>query len=760
MSNQKFKVEQYQNMGGINSKFSPHLTSPLEFLDIKNFDFQTPGCLTQRWGSTQYMSQTLVGKITALSEYQRLSGLSTVIVGTTGGLYYGATTGVFQGMSLGPLGVTQQVNNVIDAVIGEGIFKPFIWQTIGMSTTPFLSTINGTRQGVYYQGATSQYIGHIGSTYGPMSYTVSPIVYGGNYSSISYLVDRAFIADGNKFLKFDGANFNNVGLPLPYAASLIGAAVAIGNSAVGFGGTGIAVFYASYVNNRGFESNIMPVASVIGPASFTGMNAAYASTFSVQMVQMTLTLNTPLSYGISTINIYAYGLDVSNLPVISTVDTEYHGYFPDTTTWGKPFVKIQSFPASGSTLTTIPLGNTAGPNNSNFRSIVTNNGPLANPYTNQYLTLGLTLGSLNQYKSIVYANNSASYVIGTTAPASYSFIDSYANTYQMPFLPQYLSVFDNRLFCAGFSSAPSTVWFSDVKEPEGFLPANSFEVRTNDADYITAMQAYQTRLYIFKKNSFHVLTGDNPDNFFMQEISPIYGCLNNRSVVIFENLMYFLDRKGVVEYTGSNISFASVKIQPIFDRMNYSAAVTTACAAHDKLRNQVLFAIPVDGSTTNNLTVVYDYVAQAWTTHDGYNASIFAEIQGYNTTRRLFCGDYSGRVNWFSASFLSDNGSGITLSYKTRFLHDMGDSVQKQFRRLYLNADSLGTTLSNKINMYQDYGTSIVLGTTLNLGAFQDRIDYGISAKSLAYELITVNSTNSPLKIHGFVIESRLQRNV
>ena len=762
MSNPKFKVENYQNLGGINSKFSPHLTTPLEFLDIKNYDFQTPGSLSQRWGSTQYMGQTLAGKITALSEYQKLDGSSYIIVGSSGGLWFGATTGQFQGMSLGAYGVTQQVNSTIDAVYGEGLFNPFTITTIGPSFAPYLELTQIARQGFCYQGSTSQYIGHIGTSYSTMTYTTNPVSHGGEYSSIAYLVDRMFIANGKKFSKFDGATLNNVGLPLPYKIGLTGTLVSIGNSAVGFGGTGIAMFYMSYVNNRGFESNIVPVCSVIGPASFTGLNAAYASTFQSQMIAMTLTVSTPLSYGISTINMYSFGIDASNLPIVGTLNTEYHSYFPDSTAWTKPFVKINSFPASGSTTTVLAWGTTIGSanTNANFKAIVSNNGLLPNPYTNQYLTLGLSLGTLNQLKSIVYSNTSASYIISSAVPSTYTFNDSYANLVQGDFLPRYLAVYDNRLFSAGFSATPSTVWFSDVKEPEGYLPSNNFEVRTNDGDYITAMASYQTRLYIFKKNSFHVLGGDNPNNFFIQEVSNQYGCLNNRCAVVFENLIFFLDRKGIVEYTGSNISYSSLKIQPIFDRMNYAIALTTACGIHDKLRNQILFAIPIDGATSNNITVVYDYVAKSWTYHTGYNASIFAEIQGNYDIKRLFCGDFQGRMNSFSASFLSDNGSGITLSYKTRYLHDVGDSVQKQFRRLYVNADNLGSTLLSKVNIMQDYGTSIVLGTTLIQGAFQERIDFGISAKSLAFEMITVNTTNSPLKIHGFTIESRIQRKV
>jgi len=744
MSNPKFKVENYSNLGGINSKFSPHLTSPLEFLDIKNFDFQTPGSLTQRWGSTQYIGQTLAGKITALSEYQKLDGTSMIIFGSSGGLWHGATTGNHQGMSLTVLGVTNSMTSA-GATLAYGPVHSFNFLYQGASV-PYIYM--STPQGMFYKGNSGQY--SIGAT--TISPTLSwgfnilPQVISSGYASIAYLVDQMFIANGSYFMKFDGTTCTPVGLPIPTAASLsAGYTSNPGVSLRGFGGTGIAVFYISYINNRGFESPIVPLAAIVGSGNATlmskGTPVGLGAGYGTGLVSATLIVNTPLTYGISAINVYSY---------VTQDKLNFPQYFPETEEWSYPFVKRETIAVSGSTITAVALGVAIG----SMLRFVQNLGELANSSANAYDPIGLTTGS-----------SMSIYYMGTTLLSDLSNFQSWTfkngyNPYISNFYPQFLSVFDNRLFCAGFSSAPSTVVFSDVKEPEGYLPENSFEVRTNDSDYITAMKAYQTRLYIFKKNSFHVLSGDSPANFFVQEISNIYGCLNNRCVVIFENVMFFLDRKGVIEYTGSNISFVSTKIQPIFDRMNYSSALTEACAAHDKLRNQVLFAIPIDESTTNNITVVYDYVANAWTYHQGYNASIFAEIQGRNTIKRLFNGDYNGRVNWFSASFLSDNGSAITLSYKTRYLHDLGDSVQKQFRRLYVNADQLSATLSNKINFYQDYGTSIVLATTLNLGAFQERIDYGISAKSLAYELISVNTTSSPLKINGFTIESRMQRKV
>jgi len=112
------------------------------------------------------------------------------------------------------------------------------------------------------------------------------------------------------------------------------------------------------------------------------------------------------------------------------------------------------------------------------------------------------------------------------------------------------------------------------------------------------------------------------------------------------------------------------------------------------------------------------------------------------------------------------------MYFKTRYMHDLGQSIQKQFRRVYLNADpvygvtsSAGVTSTYNVtfpmpmNFYQDYGPSIVLSISFALGAFQDRNDFGISAKALAFEIFALPNS-SPLKIHGFTIEQRMQRNV
>ncbi len=438
-------------------------------------------------------------------------------------------------------------------------------------------------------------------------------------------------------------------------------------------------------------------------------------------------LFTPSYLDISSVNVYSYFVP-GTFPITLPFD-------PGQQNWFRPYGLLANYPATGAT-TRIPLGSTSG----YWRQMVNNGLPTVDPDL-----------FINQVFGITYIFNN----IGSFAVRTLTEIDV------NQFVPRYLELFQNRLYAAGFSAALSSIYYSDVGEPERFRVDSNVEVRTNDADFITALKTYSNRLMIFKKNSFHSLFADSDGNVgSIQESSTIYGALNNRCVVAFDDYLVFLDRKGVIHFNGASLEVLSDKIQPIFDRMNYNVALNTATMSHDKIRNQFVVSIPVDGSSFNNLTAVYDYLASSWTTYDGqYTPTVYAQIKGYNNTKNLFYGSSSGTINWFGPSFLSDNGAGYTCSFKTRFLHDMGESIEKQFRRLYINADSGVTNYILPIKFYQDYGASVVYSATMTIVGFQNRIDYGIPAKSLAFELFNMQS-DSPLRINGFTIESRLQRKV
>ncbi len=755
LSEPKRKSEEYAHLGGMDSKTTSYDSTPLKFLDLQNYDFFTPGALSQRWGSTMYFGQTFPGPVHSLFEFARLDGSSYVVSSYSGGIYYGATTGQNQGISFTFQGATIQQYGLVPMFLGVslagGASPNFIDFALNVENS------NYAGGGARYKGITSNPRWGLGITTNyAMPINIAPTsVQSDNTLDHVVFQNWVFAADGNKFFKFDGATTYAIGLPPPLRATTpawTGITISVDNTSWSKQGLqvgpsfGTYYLYLSYVNNRGFESPAWPLFSLVANTSFNASLGLYGlvgtTLFSgwSAIASVTMTIGTPLEYGISAINVYSFydtiNADIGQTFAPNLTDINYRTFADNVTNrfWNLgPPVLLNSYPSNGSTFITVSVGTTSGA----FSFLKDNSiGRLQNTQFSSYEPLGITT---------------------VTSP---SLISTIGSADLNGFFPRYLELYQNRLFCAGFSLTPSTVWFSDIAEPEGYKPDFNFEVRTNDGDVITAMRAYQSRLYIFKEKSFHLLVGDDQSNFDINQISDQYGCVNNRSVVVYHDILLFLDRKGVMMWNGAGIQCLSTPIQPTFDRMNYAAARTEACGVHDKLKNQVIFSIPVDGATTNNLMCVYDYNIGQWTTYKGANASAMQAIVGRNGTKNVFYGDYQGRVNWMGASFLTDNGVGFTTYLKSRFFYELGQSSQKMYRRLYLNANNdPSATLIFNVNFFKDYSASTSVNSTMVLSGFQNRIDFGISARSIAFELSTIQ-TNLPLKIHGFTIESRLLRRV
>lgn len=361
--------------------------------------------------------------------------------------------------------------------------------------------------------------------------------------------------------------------------------------------------------------------------------------------------------------------------------------------------------------------------------------------------------------------------IGTVAAGTATFTDtgfSLSDVIAPPYIwftlaPRYIELFNNQLFMSGFSSLQSSVYFSDIGEPEGVGITASFEVRTNDGDRVTGMRSYFGQLVLFKQRSFHTLSGDNPQNFTLQERSDQYGCLSNRASAVYNDILLFLDRKGVAQFNGANISIVSNEVEDIFLRMNIPAAVDNAAMIHVKERNEIWTLIPIDGSTMNNQLVVYDYYSSAWYLRNGLNIQSLALVIYDKPYPTPFYGGYTGALYFFGNSLMGDNGHGMTCLVLTRF-HDRGNSTEEMWRRLWLDVTPLatdigGTTVIN-VGFFANHGLSApVLSRSMYGATWQTRIDFGIPAKSIAFEFSHFSNTQH-LQINGYALGARFQRDV
>jgi hypothetical protein len=684
----KKKEERYKAFGGINTKISQYLNSPLEFLNLENIDFQQPGSLNKRWGSTQYFGNSLSLKVNGLFEFIQLSGSSFLYV-----------------MAGGTFGLARN----------DGFTASFSGSTAGAS---------------YFE------------TFGSSSidgYSMSSL----NFDAVTFQ-DQFMFCNGKDFLKSTGSTVTFFGLPRCTFVGGLTAALTpqqmvygytVGGSSQSPGFTGIFYYKFAWVNSYGFA----------GAPNFFVPNSNSGAVVAAGATKITVSVLGPIEAGLNSPlgSLVPSNFDIKGIAVFRT-DSTALSISPsgDTnliiasdvfgnTSYLYETIESQDFWYLGT------VGLSAGSKAATF-------------IDTQYSVSGLTIMNNNILPWNFYPQAPFQIGIGLTAPVGFG----------LTYIPSFIEQHENRLFIAGISASPSTFYFSEEGEPEHFEADFGFEVRTNDGDTISGMKSYNGNLMVFKQSSFHSVNTSALSfaNWQITEVSSEYGCLSNRAVTTYENFCVFLDRKGIIEYNGANINILSTKIDPIFQRMNVSAAQKEACMAYDKQRNQILCDIPVDGATMNNLTVVYDIINQAWTTYKGYNSAITTIAKREFNTKQVFYGGYSGLVSSFGVSNLTDNGVGYTCVARSGFLTDLGNSTQKVFRRLFLDNTPQGASSALDVNLYQDYGSSIIINRTMYQNPFQSRIDFGISAKSLSVEFI-MGSTYA-MSLHGFTIEYRFQRAV
>lgn len=343
---------------------------------------------------------------------------------------------------------------------------------------------------------------------------------------------------------------------------------------------------------------------------------------------------------------------------------------------------------------------------------------------------------------------------------SYYFTQS-ATLLQSKFMeaPKYMALYNNFMVYGGFSLYPSVNRFSEIGSPNLVKPDNFIETRTNDGDKITGYAVFQGNALVFKERSISALNGISPDDLSQQEITTNYGCINNRTILQFENRLFFMDTEGVCEFNGVNTTVVSTKLEQTLKRMNLSVARDTACAVYIKDRNEAWFAIPLDSSTVNNCIVVYDHTVDAWTLYEGFSPYSMFVGKGALSANDVLWGNHTGIVYAFGESLTSDNGATITTVMQTKFHKRMGDSTTEMWRRFYLNSSTASVTTAATVDFIPNYGTSSSLQSTMYLDQFQNRIELGLPAKAMSVK-VTIGSTSDRIKIMGYTIESRYLRGV
>ena len=182
----------------------------------------------------------------------------------------------------------------------------------------------------------------------------------------------------------------------------------------------------------------------------------------------------------------------------------------------------------------------------------------------------------------------------------------------------------------------------------------------------------ENRVLIMKTLDVHMMTGfivtdangTLTNSASVQPVIQNYGVPNRgASVVVGGNVFFYASRRGIVSMAQTEQSKVrgvdlplSEAIQPLIDRIDARNESKIRLAYWD---NKLWVACPIDGGNNgeNNALLVYDFLNQAWVSHDDGTAIKPKEffVAEYNNSQRLFYIGTDGFINLVEEQYEGDD---------------------------------------------------------------------------------------------------------
>jgi len=257
---------------------------------------------------------------------------------------------------------------------------------------------------------------------------------------------------------------------------------------------------------------------------------------------------------------------------------------------------------------------------------------------------------------------------------------------------KFIATHTNRLFAANTENFNDEVAASDLLDGGTWASSFQFRVGGGEGDPITGIVSwYNFNLLVFKTRSIHVVSTDPAQstaaNWQVHRIDNTVGCVAHRTIAQAGPDVFFLARDGIrtvrTILAGAQSSVSepiSIPISDIIGRINWNFAGKSCATFWD---NKYMLSVPLDSSTNNNYTIIYNTVSRSWSGYwVGWTPNVFG-VSSFNDFPKTVFGDNSGNVmTWLdyvqdadvSQGSFQDNGTDYESMLVTRG-HVYGDHL-------------------------------------------------------------------------------------
>ena len=221
----------------------------------------------------------------------------------------------------------------------------------------------------------------------------------------------------------------------------------------------------------------------------------------------------------------------------------------------------------------------------------------------------------------------------------------------------------------------------------------------------TAITTYADHVIVWSANSMHELYGTYYGNYELVDITNDVGCVNNRVHKEVKGKLYWLDYTGVYQYTGGLPRKVSDKVDKYIDNLNWTYSDLCSFGNKDE---KLYFSLPYDGSTSCNITLVYDTRNDIWHVEDG-NFNHFVNIAD-----TLYGQQADGFLQNMDNGLKTglDNSTAIPWNFVTKAYNDDTIDGEKTISNIYFAAEGTSNAASQI-----DYTTNINSTTYVSLVA-------------------------------------------
>jgi hypothetical protein len=312
---------------------------------------------------------------------------------------------------------------------------------------------------------------------------------------------------------------------------------------------------------------------------------------------------------------------------------------------------------------------------------------------------------------------------------------------------RFMDTYKDCLFIDGGRSNDTTIYFSNPTKPDQFSALDFIFLGNRQGGGVTGFFGYFGYLLVFRENSIDVIQGDYP-NFVATPFQQHIGTRAVDTITMVPGLgVIFLAVDGVyvvggnIEYSDTtNVKKISHVIQDTISRMNVTN-IAQATAIYSEKHREWHCYFCVDGSSINNLGIVYHTDKGVWSVRENFPVNNLVK----NPDGDIIFGRNGGAAT-------ADDPAGLFVISKRRSLGqkivsenivdddpptsimasawlDMGDpSLKKKVHGVYLFIRTGGdTTITMEVFKDYDYNTSNTTSATkLQRADFADQNVYDL----------------------------------